>query len=579
VVARLETMTAQVERMPRERAAWQPAKIGDTFVIGSAVRTGADSRAKLRVGRGGKLDVNPSSVIYFSRTPGRARDDVRIETGSIEIESADDAIGFGDAVLEPNGKARLESTPQGTTILVTLGRVVLEDNVIAAGESVTLSSAGAVASSPRDAGVAPRTGLRVAVTGKPARAWTSSGEGELAVGEHAVEPGTAIRAPEGSVVGIARDGARGDTAGPSDVTVSDGASLVAIKTGSVELHADTAEAIAALPGGTVTARVGGAASASVDASGLATIDAQRGEALIETAKGKQALAEGESATVTAAGVIERVAPPPKRTVVTIEAGESPTLHDPQAPTPVRVSFGTACRGAGTVEVAKDRAFKRVIARSGGTEGANVLVPAGSFSYRLRCQTGAGATGTIRVAKDSGRTPLPKAAARTAVELDGREYTILYQNLLPELTLSWRNAPRRPKYTFVVKPKAGAEKRVSSATPKVTFRPGELREGSYRAWAEPEGGARSEEGRIVIEFDNAAPSASIDGVEADGDRLRIKGTVIESSTVSAGGAPVELDRHRRFTTELAATDAEDGVSVRIAHPKLGIHYYVMRTGPR
>ena len=87
------------------------------------------------------------------------------------------------------------------------------------------------------------------------------------------------------------------------------------------------------------------------------------------------------------------------------------------------------------------------------------------------------------------------------------------------------------------------------------------------------GARSEQSRIVIDFDNAAPSASLDLVAGDG--LRVKGTVIEGSTVSASGTAIALDRHLRFESDLVPGEREDGVGVRIAHPKAGIHYYVMR----
>jgi hypothetical protein len=56
---------------------------------------------------------------------------------------------------------------------------------------------------------------------------------------------------------------------------------------------------------------------------------------------------------------------------------------------------------------------------------------------------------------------------------------------------------------------------------------------------------------------------------------VKGAVIDGSTVSAGPGAVTLDRHQRFDTELTPGPQEDGVGVRIAHPKAGIHYYVMR----
>jgi hypothetical protein len=581
VVARLEEITAQVERMPKADAAWQPAKVGNTFILGSAVRTGAASRARLKLGTKGKLDVDASSVVYFTRTPGRERNDLRVEAGAVELETGDTSVGVGEAVLEPNTQAHVETNDQGTTLVVTAGRAILEDNVIAAGERVTLGPAGrALPVTAGDAGVrGPKPGeIAVAVREKPVRVKASAGERELAVGEHTVDAGASFVVPEGSTLEVAKGGARAVTSGPSELRIGDGTTLVQIAKGSVTLHGESAAAIASVPGGTVIAAVGGAAALIVEGKESA-IDGQRGETIVETAQGKQTLAAGQSATLTSSGDIKVLPPAPARTVATVTAGESATIHDAKAPTPLRIAFDAACPSAGVVEVAKDRAFKKVVARSGGDKVANVLVPAGTYSYRVRCPGGTGAAGTLRVAKESGRVPLPKSAARTTVEMDGREYTILYQNLLPELQLAWRTAPRnRSRYTFVIKPAKGAEKRIVHTSSTLQMVAGELREGSYKVWVEPDGGARSEESRIVIEFDNAAQSASIDGVEAVGGKLRVRGTVIESSTVSAGGAPVVVDRSRRFTTELAPGPDEDGASVRIAHPKAGIHYYVMRTGP-
>lgn len=444
IVATLEEAVAVVERMPGADAAWAAARKGDTFVIGSAVRTGAASRAKLRVGKGGKLDVRPNSIVYFTRDGKKQRDDVRVETGSVEIEAGDDSVGLGEAVVEPGAKVRVESSEAGTTIVVTLGRVVLENNVIEAGKSITLG-------------------------GKPAVA--------------AVE--------------------------------------------------------------------------------------------IETARGTEQLAPGETAAVTAKDAIEPLPPPPERTVATFEAGESPTIHDARAPAALRVRFGAACTGAGTVEVAKDRAFKRIVARSGGSDGANVLVAPGTFHYRVRCPEGKGASGVVRVKKDAGTRPLPKAAARTFVELDGREYQILYQNLLPEISLTWKNAPNSLRYTFVVKPARGAEKRIPSMTSATTLEAGEIREGRYTAWAELDSGRKSEASRIVMEFDNAAPSVSIDRVTTDHGFLHVTGSAIEGTAVSVTNIPVELDRHRRFTARLPPENENEAPAVRIAHPKSGIHYYVVR----
>jgi len=577
VVARLDEMTAHVERMPREAAPWQAARVGDGFVIGSAVRSGAASHAKLTVGTSGKLDVDANAVVYFTRTPGRDRNNLRVETGVAELETGDETFGVGEATLDPNTHVRITAGPQGTSLVVTVGRATLDDTVIAAGQQITIGAAGKQIAPPPDAGVtAPAGQIAIAVRDKPARVTAGGSTTELSVGEHLVADGATLDVPAGSTVEVSRAGARAVTSGPSVLRVGDNEALVAVTTGSIALHADTADAIATVPGGSVTAKRGGDTALEVDAKETA-IDAQRGETSVQSPRGTQSLAAGQSALLAKTGEVTLVPAPPARSVVTITAGESPTLHDPRAPTPVRVAFDQACPSGGTVEVAKDRAFKKIIARSGGSGAANVLVPVGSFSYRVRCVGGRGATGTLRVAKDSGRTPLPKAAARTTVDMDGREYTILYQNLLPELTLAWRTAPRGAKYTFVVKPGRGADKRIASTTPTAKLAAGELREGSYKVWGETDGGRRSEESRIVIEFDNAAQSASIDAVEVSGTMLRVKGTVIESSTVTAHDAAIELDRHRRFNTEVSPREGEDGVGVRIAHPKAGIHYYVMRAG--
>jgi hypothetical protein len=455
---------------------------------------------------------------------------------------------------------------------------MLDDTVIAAGDRMTFGPAGAIEKpAAPDAGVAapPDGKTAIAVRDKPIRVTTSAGSSELAVGEHSIEPGTRISVPAGGTVEVARDGARAVTSGPGELRIGE-TTLVDVTSGTIALHGDTADAIAMVPGGTVTAKRGGATGVIVDAKESA-IDAQRGDTAIITSRGTKTLEAGQSALLSASGELTVAAPPPARTVVTIGAGESATLHDQRAPTPLRIAFDQVCPAGGSVQVAKDRAFKKIIARSAGVGGANVLVPAGSFNYRVRCAGARGASGTVRVAKDSGRTPLPKVAARTAVDMDGREYTILYQNLLPELMLGWKTAPRAARYTFVINSR-GADRRVESPTPTLRLAAGELREGNYKVWVEPMLGHRSEESRVVIEFDNAAQSASIDSVDADGNKLRIKGTVIESSSVSVNNTPVELDGHRRFTTELTPPDGADGVGVRIAHPKAGIHYYVMRTGP-
>jgi hypothetical protein len=141
-LARLDETHGQVEQTQAAGSPWRPAAVGDTFVLGNGVRTGKASRAKLTVGKTGKLDVDPEAVVYFTRDAAQKHDDVHVETGGVELEAGDEALGFGEALLEPNAKARVASTPQGMTVTVTLGHLLLEADdpatAVEAGKTVTV---------------------------------------------------------------------------------------------------------------------------------------------------------------------------------------------------------------------------------------------------------------------------------------------------------------------------------------------------------------------------------------------------------------------------------------------------------
>jgi hypothetical protein len=583
VVARLESAVAKVERMPRDGAAWQPASVGDGFVIGSALRTGAASHAQLKVGASGRLDVHADAIVHFTRKGARASDLV-VETGGIELESGDEAVGFGTAVLEPHGRARVERGPDGETIDVTFGMVQLEDDTTAGpGQRVTIPDRGratiaVMTGSSGSAAEVVGDVMSITVTGKPVHVTRGGADTTIDPGTHSLDAQAALVVPADASVEVTHKGARVATKGAARLTIGEDLLHLDIASGAVALHAADGDVVAIVPGGKIVVHDGGDTSADVSAKDGTAIDDVHGKTDVAGKHGQAALADGESIVLAPDGTLEKLAPPPQQTEVAIAAGELVVIHDAHAPVAVHVDFTQTCLGASVVEVARDRSFKRVIARSRATGAANATVPAGSFVYRVRCDAGGGAQGTIQVVRDSGRAQLPRAAARTTVEMDGREYTILYQNLLPELTLSWQRAPKRGGYAFVIKPKQGKQHRYTSASADLSLRAGEVLEGNYTVWGEADGGGKSEESRIVIEFDNATPSASIDSVEVKDGKVRVKGSVLDGSTVSAAGAPVELDRHRRFETEVAPRASEDGVSIRIAHPKLGIHYFVTRVGP-
>jgi hypothetical protein len=580
VVARLEAAANKVERMPQEGAPWQPASVGDGFVIGSALRTGHGSHAQLKIGASGKLDVKEDAVVHFSRKGAHASD-LEVETGGIELESGDEAVGFGTAVLEPHGKARVQRGPDGETIDVTLGTVQLEDNTtLAAGQHVTLGRPAAAANGSAGSAVPEVVGdvLSIKVTGKPVHVTRGGADATLDPGTHALDAGAALDVPADASVEVTQKGAKVATTGAVRFKIGDDLLHLDITSGGLAMHAGGGDVVATVPGGKLVVHDGGDASADVSAKDGTAIDDVHGKTDVAGKKNQATLAEGESIVLAPDGAVEKIAPPPAQTEVAIAAGENVVIHDARAPAAVHVSFLQTCLGSGVVEVARDRSFKRVIARSRAIGAANVTVPAGAFSYRVRCDGGSGAQGTVQVVRDSGRAPLPRTAARTTVDMDGREYTILYQNLLPLLTLSWRHAPKRGPYTFTVKSKQGQPRKYPSSGADLSLRAGELADGSYAVWCEADAGGKSEESRIVIEFDNATPSASIESAEIKDGKVHVKGTVLDGSTVSTSAGPVEL-RRGRFETDVAPGTGEDGVAVRIAHPKLGVHYFVTRIESR
>src|SRR6185369_12587625 len=116
---------------------------------------------------------------------------------------------------------------------------------------------------------------------------------------------------------------------------------------------------------------------------------------------------GESATLLKAGTINPGVVIPRYFDFKVVVGDTPksfVIHDPKGATAVQFAFNGKCPGGGTVELDHDGRF-RTPRVSEGKETANMLVPGGSWAWRLRCG-GVPATGQIAVVQDAGRRPLP-----------------------------------------------------------------------------------------------------------------------------------------------------------------------------
>jgi FecR protein len=256
------------------------------------------------------------------------------------------------------------------------------------------------------------------------------------------------------------------------------------------------------------------------------------------------------------------------------AGDSLIVHDPHPPTVV--GFATSrCSGLAVLEVG---AKKR---ETIGTAKVTAAFAAGSSHYRLRCDSESTpfAEGTVSVLADSGSRRLASAAPTNRIDADGRRYTILYQSLLPKVSVRWPNPPSGAAFQLFVQSQGKARRQFSAALPSYALPPGALGEGSHELWF----GAGSEQSRkttVVVQFDNAAPTASISSPAergfAPGSTVSVAGTALPGWTVAVGGRELTQDGQQRFSGEVTAPSDTSALAIRFAHPQRGVHYYLRRS---
>src|SRR5262249_44716829 len=138
-----------------------------------------------------------------------------------------------------------------------------------------------------------------------------------------------------------------------------------------------------------------------------------------------------------------------------------------------------------------------------------------------------AQGSISVVHDAGLQSLPKKAPKSLLDADGRRYTVLYQNQLPELQFRWRKAPGGSMTLMISGSSGDKAKSISASGPSYNMTSGGLPDGTYEWWFEPQGGAPSPHTTLRVQFDNAAATASI------------KEPSVGSTWTASGDAPVHV----------------------------------------
>jgi hypothetical protein len=272
-------------------------------------------------------------------------------------------------------------------------------------------------------------------------------------------------------------------------------------------------------------------------------------------------------------------PQPSTADVTVPAGESAIIHGQHVPVFVRVRFGGACSDLGVVE-AGPRGSRRNVQRLSGRGSAVLTLTAGVYRYRLLCNGAAAAGGTLIVRRDAGTARVPRSPPVNTIEADGRKYTILYQNHLPSLTFVWPDPPAGSG--FVLHVQSGEKVKTFDAdTARHRLASGALGEGEHQWWFTSSQGRSSPRTPLAIRFDNAAVTAQVqtppDGIRlGDQNEVEVAGIAIQGSSVAVGGAPLPMDPQGRFRGRVPGpSSGERAISVRLEHPRSGVHYYIRR----
>jgi hypothetical protein len=261
------------------------------------------------------------------------------------------------------------------------------------------------------------------------------------------------------------------------------------------------------------------------------------------------------------------------------AGDSFVVHDPKPPTSIAFVH-PGCDGELVLTLDPGKRPRE----TGGRGRVSAEVSPGSHRYAVACLKADETKGTrvadgsVAVFADAGSRRLARTAPASAVETDGRRYTVLYQTLLPIISVRWPNAPTASAYTLRLSSSSGA-RTITTSKPSHSFAAGALTEGDHTLLFEA-GGVRSKQTSVAIRFDNAAPTASIaspaDRSFAPGANVVVAGSALPGWTVSAVGKDLTQDPQNRFSGAVSAPVAERALVIRFSHPSRGTHYYLRRS---
>lgn len=610
----LATLLEKHGSVERDHAAsvgqWMGAEVGAQFRVGDGVRSHTSAGARLELDDRSKLVLESETVIRFLNAPSKSDGpQLSLEMGEASLETADRPVRLstdvGIAVIEPGTQVRLKKTDAGVRYEVSVGLARIEQTSgerieVAPGQTRTLTRASAPPAESRSVAAAPPPAPSAAASPGPRAPDTSEliarvrGYGAsvkppgaidfsaLAPGDSALAPDTTLRLPAHGTAEVERGNERALLRGAGEFVVGGkDKPFVTTSAGGVSLDETRTEVHVSVPGGTIVARLGSSADVRVK-KGTAEVSVSAGKVELRGASARETLDAGEHGAVSAKGEIEIAERSLSYRDFSIALGQSCAVHDPSPPTALGFSTEHDCPEGAVVELQG-----RTKIRARGTGTVSVLLPAGSHRYQVRCLDHDGKPGDVRkkgsitILHDGGTARLPRTAPETVVDTDGRNYTVLYQSLLPKISVRWPKAPKPGPYTLRATT-GGKTETVSTAAPFHAFASGALREGSNRLSFQAASGETSKVTTVDIRFDNAAPAASltspVNGQFTPGQTVTVAGTALEDWTVSVGGKTLPLDAQQRFSNAIATPAGERALAILFVNPRRGVHYYLRRAAP-
>jgi hypothetical protein len=604
-IAELTESSGSVERDHAGKLGeWSAAGSGEKFSMGDAVRTGKQSGATLKLKSKAHLQVEAETVMRFLES-APDEENLGVEIGNVSLMAAEGNVtlrsSVGLAVIERGSTVRIGVAGNIMQYEVMVGNAMFkvgnEDTRIAAGQKIAIDIATAtilkaapvpVAVAPKEPEpTAPVTGLVLDLSGKTS-SYRQPGESEWAdtpKGKIRVADGTELRIPRAGSATVTRGNEVVALQGAGEFVVGGSKSLVEARSGQVAVERATGDVVIQVPGGSITIRsdenTQGASSLTVGKNGVSDLSVRAGVADVTSDDGNERIRAGEQLVLASDGTIEIHGRGPSIADLSINAGESIVVHDPSPPTAVEIRVEKVCPKGGRVEFGQHR----MSAAGGGEERAIAVLQRGRHAYDISCKSDIGfdrrasASGVIQILRDEGIATLPRSAPTNFVDTDGRKYTIMYQNLLPAVRLTWPDAPKARGYRVKVEYN-GKAKTFTAALNKMEIKTGSLAEGDHIVTYETaDGTSRSNATTIKIRFDNAAPTAVVKSPKNQGftagASVAVSGVALPGWLVTAEGTTLTLDDNQRFSGNIAVGAKHPALAIRFEHEERGVHFYVRR----